>query len=77
MKKFLKGGAELMDLNLMEKVGLIAVDKVLEDETAQNFFKGLGADIAQGIPGNVAEPKINKIVDLIQEGMTEENLKNN
>ena len=56
---------------LMQKVVLVAVDKVLEDENSQKFFKDIGIQIGDSIPGTFAEPKINKVVDLIQEGMRE------
>jgi hypothetical protein len=56
---------------LIKKVGVIAVDKVLDDPQAQGFFRNIGKEIGEGIPGDFAEPKINKVVDLIQEGITE------
>ena len=56
---------------LIKKVGMVAVDKVLEDEKAQEFFRDIGREVGNGIPGDFAEPKINKVVDLMQSGMME------
>ena len=57
--------------SLIFNVGMRAVDNVLEDEKAQEFFKDMGREIGNGIPGDFAEPKINKVVDLVQSGMME------
>jgi hypothetical protein len=57
--------------SLIFNVGMRAVDNVLEDEKAQQFFKDMGREVGNGIPGDFAEPKISKVVDLIQEGMME------
>jgi general stress protein YciG len=52
-------------------IGGFAVEKVLDDEKYQELFKDVGRKIGEEIPGNFAEPKINKVVDLVQEGMME------
>jgi hypothetical protein len=57
--------------SLIFNVGMRAVDNVLEDEKAQEFFKDMGREVGNGIPGDFAEPKINKVVDLVQSGMME------
>lgn len=70
LKYFKKGG-----VNMLEKLGMLLVpkilDTILEDEKTQEWIKDLGRDIGQEIPGDVAEPRLNKAVDLIQEGMME------
>ena len=57
--------------SVLLKAGMFALDNVLDQKESQEFIKNIGRTVGEEIPGDVVEPKINKAIDLVQEGIKE------
>lgn len=76
LRLLLNGKGVLDNMQILVEIIAAILDRINDDETARNFTRDLGAMLSSFIPGDKIEPELVVFLDLLKEGLLEENSDN-